>query len=192
MVKNLPSWLFLAIALVLIGAALLPVLRAMIGVDAKIGLPFTTVVMLMIGGLMSGLSAMILLVRSAPKLAVASEPEESIQTRALVLHASGILIFTAIPLLNFLVAYWLWGKYRHQHPHLNWVGQEVLNYQIAIYLYLLLSLFLVFAGLGVITTPLLLLLHLVCTIYALATTARGKAFSYPANIPIIQGRRAGY
>lgn len=192
MVKNLPIWLFLSISLILIGTALLPLLRVTIGIDSTINLPFTTVVMLFIGGLMSGLTAMILLVRRVPQILVNSselEPLNSARRQAVALHATGLLLYTGIPLLNFFVAYFLWNRYRRKTARLHVVARDVLNFQITVYLYLLLSLFMVFAAIGVVTTPLILLLHLLATILAIILTTMGKSFNYPANIPIIQGRR---
>lgn len=197
MVKNLPAWFFLAIALVLNGIALLPLLRVVVGVDSEISLPFSTTVMFFIGGLMSGLTAMILLVRRMPKLhapaVAAMEPNNATprlesRRQTIAMHASGLLLYSGIPLLNFLVAYWLWGKVRHQSPALDALGQDVLNFQIAVYLYLLLSLFMVFALIGIVTTPLVLALHLLATLTAILFAFLGRSFSYPANIPIIQGR----
>lgn len=193
MAKNLPVWIFLLAALVLIGSALMPVLRVAIGVDPSFQVAFSTVVMLLIGGLMSGLSAMILLVRRAPQLPTAELSTENqknpeLNNKTTLMHASGLLLYTLIPLLNFLVAYWLWIKYRHQHPELNLVGQKVLNFQITIYLYLLLSLFMVFAFIGIFTTPLILAFHAIATVIASVAAFSGKEFNYPTNIPIIQGR----
>ena len=192
MVSRLPAWIFLTIGLVLIGLALLPGIRVVMGVDQKIGMQFLTVVMFLIGGLMSGLTAMLLLVRRQPKIDWARQPAEldraTIRTRCLSMHASGLLLFTGIPLLNFLVAYWLWLRHRRSSQLLDMAGQEVLNFQISFYLYLLLSLFMVIAGVGIITTPLLLAFHLTVTLLGLWFAARGRQFHYPANIPIIQGR----
>lgn len=192
MVDRLRAWIFLSISLVLVALAFLPLMRAMLGIDEKIGLPFFTVVMLLIGGLMSGLTAMILLVRRQPKLNWQNQsterPAENIKSRLLLMHACGLLLFTGLPLINFLVCYWLWVSTRHRSEALDKGGREVLNYQITIYLYLLLSLFMVFAVIGIITTPLLVMMHLVFTLWALVLVVQGKHFKYPLNIPIIQGR----
>ena len=139
---------------------------------------------------MSGLTAMILLVRRQPKLNWPDNATAQSVDNALLFHSTGLLLFTGIPLLNFLSCYWLWVRRRHTSEAADRVGQEVLNYQITMYLYLLLSLFIVFAGIGLLTTPLLLGLHLVFTLVAMAMAAQGKPFSYPLNIPIIQGRPA--
>lgn len=190
MAKNLPAWLFLSVALLVLALAQLPLLRFAAGIDEQIAMPFTTVVVLMIGGLMSGLTAMLLLVKRAPVLEDRLSEDQAPPERLLVgLHAAGLLLFTGIPLLNFLVVYWLWVRHRHDYQTVNLVGQEVLNFQITIYLYLLLSLFMVFAVIGIVSTPLILILHFVCSLIAIVAALMGKTFHYPANIPVIQGRR---
>lgn len=197
MAKNLPAWLFMAISLTTLSLALQPILRFALGLDPDISMPFTTVVVLMIAGLMSGLTAMILLTRRAPRLTPPDTSEVHCETpfqnaaeqrSAVLMHASGLLLFTAIPLANFLVGYWLWTRFRHRSPVLNQVGQDVLNFQMSVYLYVLLSLFLVFALLGILTTPLIFFCHALISLVAIIRTALGKPFIYPLNIPIIQGR----
>ena len=194
MVNRLPSWFFLISSLILIGMALLPAMRVLFGVDQQIGMQFMSVVMLLIGGLMSGLTAMILLVRRQIKIDWSKQTQSLdgpfIKKTSLKLHASGLLLFVGVPLLNFLVAYWLWIKYRTRCEAIDKIGKEVLNFQITIYLYLLMSLFLVFAAIGVLTSPLILLFHLFATLLAIAKVTAGNTFLYPANIPIIQSRMA--
>ena len=194
MVNRLPSWFFLATSLILIGLALLPVMRVLFGIDQQIGMQFMTVVMLLIGGLMSGLTAMILLVRRQANIdwtkQASTLSKSEIKIKSLQIHSSGLLLYVGIPLLNFLVAYWLWVKHRRSCETLDTIGKEVLNFQITIYLYLLMSLFLVFAAIGIVTSPLILLFHFLVTIFALAKVSAGKSFLFPTNIPIIQSRVA--
>jgi len=187
MVNRLPTWVFLSLSMVLIGSALLPLMRVALGIDQVISMRFWTVVMLLIGGLMCALTAMILLVRRQPKLDRYVGDEIDIKT-ATRIHASGLLLFSGIPLANFLICYWLWIKYRTKSAYLDRQGQEALNFQITIYLYLLLSLFMTLAVIGLLTTPLVLMLHLIGTLLAIVRVADAKSFHYPANIPIIQGR----
>ncbi len=68
MVNRLPSWIFLSLAMLLMGIALMPLVRAAIGIDTEIQMSFLTVISLLIAGLMCGLTAMLLLVRRQPKL----------------------------------------------------------------------------------------------------------------------------
>lgn len=187
MVDRLPAWLFLSMALLLIGMALLPIARLILSIDAQIGIQPLTMVMLLISGLMCGLSAMILLVRRQPLLKHDSSDKRNFK-QATKFHACGLLLFSCIPLANFLLCYWLWIRHRHESHWIDEQGKEVLNFQITIYLYLLLSLFLTFAVIGVLFIPLLLLIHLVLTAFAIVRSANNHSFKYPFNIPIIQGR----
>ena len=189
MVARLPAWFFLSLAMLLMSLALMPLLRVALGIDQQVATPFWNVVMMLIGGLISGLTAMILMVRRQPKLEQFSNKQDADCAFAKKMHACGLLLFTAIPLANFLLCYWLWTKHRHKSEFINRHGQEVLNFQITIYLYLLLSLFMMFAVIGLLTTPLILAFHLIITIIGIVRVDKNNTFfNYPANIPIIQGR----
>ena len=148
--------------------------------------------MLAIGGLMSGLSAMILMVRRQPTISHYQHEDTASSLTASRIHACGLLLFSGIPLANFLLSYYLWLKHRAHSAVIDQQGMEVLNFQISIYLYLLLSSFMVFVVVGLVTTPLILIFYLLSVLAAVIQTARGKSFRYPANIPVIQGRTTQY
>ena len=189
MIDRLPAWIVLLLALVLMGIGLLPVMRVVVGVDETFQVQFFTVVMLLTGGLMCGLTAMILMVRRQSLLIPDSEPQEGDSRAALKLHASGLLLYSGVPLANFLAAYWLWLQHRRHSGWLDSVGIEVLNFQIAVYLYLLIALLMTIAIIGVLAVPLILMFHFTFTLMGMANALQGKHFRYPGNIPIIQGRR---
>ena len=115
MVSRLPSWVFIALAMLFMGLALFPILRVAIGIDSQFGIQFFTFVMLLIAGLMCGLTGMLLLVRRQPdQIGYQGESENSQEKQIIVkMHATGLLLFTGIPLFNFLVCYFLWVKNRH-------------------------------------------------------------------------------
>ena len=184
MVNRLQSWVFIALAMVLMGIALFPILRTIIGIDDKFEIQFFTFVMFLIAGLMCGLTGMLLLVRRQPELNnyLNQEPDH---ITAVKLHACGLLIYTGVPLLNFLVCYVLWVRHRQKSMYLDYQGREAICFQISLYLYLLLSFFMVFALIGLFTTPLFLIYHFVITIIAVIMTKNNWAFRYPANITII-------
>ena len=184
MVNRLQSWVFISLSMLLMGFALFPVLRVIVGVDDEFGMQFLTVVMLLIAGLMCGLTGMLLLARKQPELSSYESQEEDVKVAA-KMHACGLLLFTGIPLLNFLVCYFLWVSNRRRSAYLDYQGREAICFQISISLYLLLSLFMVFAAIGVITTPLIILFHFVVTSVAIVMASKGEAFRYPANITII-------
>lgn len=185
MVNRLPSWIFLSLAMLLMGIALMPLVRAAIGIDAEIQMSFLTVISLLIAGLMCGLTAMLLLVRRQPKLKTHLTQTQD-HAAAAWIHASGLLLFTGVPLLNFLVCYYLWVTRRSQSEYIDYQGREAICFQITSYLYLLMCLFMAYIIVGALAIPLLLLFHLIATIAAIMATLNGKLFRYPANISIIE------
>lgn len=184
MVNRLPSWIFLSLAMLLMGIAFTPLVRVGLGIDSTVQMSFLTVVSLLIAGLMCGLTAMLLLVKRQPTLNSHIGSDENRRSAA-QLHATGLLLFTGIPLLNFLVCYYLWVTNRSKSAYLDYQGREAICFQITIYLYLLMCLFMAYVIVGVFAIPLLLLFHLLATIAAILTTLQGKLFRYPANISII-------
>ena len=184
MVNRLQSWVFIGLAMILMGIALFPIIRVIIGVDPDFEIQFFTFIMFLIAGLMCGLTGMLLLARRQPNLSN-YQTEEQDHKVAVQLHASGLLIFTGVPLLNFLVCYFLWIKNRQKSAYIDYQGREAICFQITIYLFLLLSLFMTIAFIGLFTTPLLLIFHLIATVTAVIMTKDNRAFRYPANITII-------
>ncbi len=174
---------------------LAPLLRAFIGIDAQITMHYFTVVTVLIGGLMCGLTGMILLSRKPALIVptvtpfsdiIAAAPISVEQRRlAAMLHLTGLLIFTGIPLLNFFACYLLWLKTRDTAAFLDYHGREAINLQIAVYLYLLMSLFMAYVFVGVFMVLLVLLFALLVSVYAAAQALRGEWFRYPASIAII-------
>ena len=184
MADRLPAAPFLALAVLFLSFAQFPLLRYALGLDAVIVMPPSSMAMLTIGGLMCGLTAMILMARREAAKPVAGRREENPSRRAVYLHACGLLIFTGVPLANFLAGYWLWKNYRRQSQTLHQHGLAMLNFQISMYLYLLLSAFLVFIVIGLLTTPILLLFHLLATLYAMTCAWSGRPVRYPLSIEI--------
>lgn len=168
---------------------MLPIIRSAFGIDDAIQIQFFTAVMLLIGGLMCGLTGMLLLVKRQPPLQEASPEANSrhpnTNSQAAMIHASGLLIFTGIPLANFLACYFIWVKTRSESRVLDTHGREAICQQITLYLYLLVSMFMALLIVGVFAALLLLLLHLVFTIIAIIKAKGGAVFRYPANISII-------
>jgi uncharacterized Tic20 family protein len=158
------------------------------GLDDKLSGSYIWSVSFVIGGLMCGLTAMLLMVRKQPTIRSylnSDSVEHDISTAAKI-HASGLLIFTGIPLLNFLVCYLLWVNNRGKSKYLDYQGREAICFQISIYLYLLMCLFMAYIIIGAFVVPLILLFHLLATLSAVYTTLSDKLFRYPANIEIIK------
>lgn len=187
MVNRLQSWIFILIALAIMGWGMVPIVRFAFGLDDKLTGSYIWSVSFLIGGLMCGLTAMLMMVRKQPTISIYrhNTSEERDVFNAAKLHATGLLIFTGVPLLNFLVCYFYWVKTRTQSEYLDYQGREAICFQISVYLYLLMCLFMAYIIVGAFVVPLILLFQLIATIAAIYTTLNGKLFSYPANISII-------
>ena len=185
MVNRLQSWIFLSIALRTMGWGMIPVVRVVFGLDDKLTGSYIWSVSFIIGGLMCGLTAMLLMVRRQPYLQNYQSKQHDPKAAA-KLHASGLLILTGIPLINFLACYFLWVKTRRKSKFLDHHGREAICFQISIYLYLLMCLFMAFIIVGALVIPLVLLFHIGATVSAIIYVLNGKPYRYPANISIIQ------
>ncbi|RBP53600.1 DUF4870 domain-containing protein [Arenicella xantha] len=184
MVNRLPSWIFLCLAILLMGFALTPLVRVALGIDDTIQMSFLTMVSILIGGLMCGLTAMLLLAKRQPELRTYFD-DQADHVQAAKMHACGLLLFTGLPLANFLACYYLWVTSRSRSRYLDYQGREAICFQITIYLYLLMCLFMAYVIIGALAIPLLLIFSLLASLTAVASTLRGKQFRYPANISII-------
>lgn len=187
MANRLQSWLFIAIALTTMGWGMAPVVRVMFGLDDKLTGSYIWSVSFVIGGLMCGLTAMLLMIRKQPLISHYLEGDEEPKdlSTAAKIHASGLLIFTGIPLLNFLACYYLWVSNRRKSKYLDMHGREAICFQISVYLYLLMCLFMAYIIVGAFVVPLILLFQMIATGLAVVTTLDGGLFRYPANITII-------
>jgi len=184
MANRLQSWVFIVVALFTMGWGMIPIVRFVFGVDEQFIGSYIWSISFIIGGLMCGLTAMLLMVRKQPAIRrYISDKHEPIE--AAKLHASGLLLFTGVPLLNFLVCYVLWVRKRGQSEYLDYHGREAICFQISIYLYLLMCLFMAFILVGALVIPLILLFHLLATLAAIHAALNSTPFSYPANISII-------
>lgn len=184
MVNRLQSSIFILIALFTMGWGLVPIVRVAFGLDQQLTGSFIWSISFLIGGLMCGLTAMLLMVRRQP-LITNYLSNKSDHKSAAKMHASGLLLLSGIPLANFLMCYYLWTRNRAKSEYLDYVGREIICFQISIYLYLLMCLFLAFIIVGALAIPIIVLLHTIATIIGTATALNGKVFIYPANIAII-------
>lgn len=188
MVNRLPSWVFIALSLALMGLALLPLLRVGFGIDEAIQMQFLTVIMLLIAGLMCGLTGMLLLTRRQPDIHAFDHSKISqreLNNKAAQLHATGLLLFTGIPLANFLTCYVLWLRYRSITPELDTHGREVICHQITLYLYLMMCLFMTLLLIGIFGLLFLLAFHLIATLIGVYQALNKQLFRYPANIAVV-------
>jgi len=171
----------------------IPLIRSLLKFDTGFSVPFSSTLVFLIGGYMAGVGAMIFISRSyAEKSQLKSEKEtsETHDKRSLKTpHWLGLSLYIPLPFLNFILLYHFWRKSRSNSQTSNSLEQEyrkALNFQITIYLFLLLSFFLVPIIIGILMIALSLALHLLSTLYVALTTSADSPKNYPINIKVIK------
>lgn len=92
---------------------------------------------------------------------------------------------TFIPFGNIAVPLVIWLLKRDQFPLVADQGKEALNFQITMFIYLMVSLLLMFVVVGVFLFPLILIFEIVFTIIAIVRVNEGIAYRYPMTIPFL-------
>ena len=91
-----------------------------------------------------------------------------------------------IPAANLLGPLILWLIKREDGAFIDDQGKESLNFQISLFLYALVCLFLAVIAIGILLLIPLALFGLVCVIIASIKASEGVAFRYPACIRLIK------
>lgn len=95
-------------------------------------------------------------------------------------------IVVPVPAANLLGPLILWLVKREDGAFIDDQGKESLNFQISLFLYALVCLFLAVIGIGILLLIPLALFGLVCVIIASIKASEGVAFRYPACIRLIK------
>lgn len=101
------------------------------------------------------------------------------------MHIAGLSGYV-IPFGNFLVPLILWIiKCRESH-YIDQQGREVMNFQLTVTGYAILTVILTTVYIGWLLVPVVLLLHLAATIMGAVRTHEGRIFHYPVTLQIIR------
>ena len=116
---------------------------------------------------------------------IESQPSKDERTWAMLCHFSAFagLIF---PFGNFLAPLIIWLIKKEELPFVEDQGKEVLNFQISMTIYLLISGILCIILIGI---PILIGLVIFCfiiTLIAAISANDGKAYRYPMNLRLIK------
>lgn len=118
---------------------------------------------------------------------VPSSREE--RTWGMLCHLAGLLLLVGIPLANVLGPLVVWLIKKEQYPFVDDQGKESLNFQISVFIYVLIAGALTLTVvLAPITIPLLIALaifDIVMTIIAAMKANDGIAYRYPLTIRLI-------
>jgi uncharacterized Tic20 family protein len=106
------------------------------------------------------------------------------RTYATLMHLMLVIAtFTAVPLILGPLIMWLIKK--DESPFLNDHGKEALNFNISIFLYMIIAAVSFLCGIGVVLLPVVWVFGLVVSVLAAMSANRGEYYRYPACIRII-------
>jgi len=103
-------------------------------------------------------------------------------------HLIGLcILLPVLPLIGGLVGVLvLWLFKREEGPFIDEQGKEALNFQISLFIYASVSLFLFIIGIGVFLFFALMIFAVVSIVVAGVKASEGNAFRYPACIRFIR------
>ncbi|MCP4634386.1 MAG: DUF4870 domain-containing protein [candidate division Zixibacteria bacterium] len=104
---------------------------------------------------------------------------------ATLCHLSSFAGFV-FPLGNIIAPLIIWVIKRDEHPLVADQGKEVLNFQISITIYMIISAFLVILVIGFVLLFIVGAFWAIMTIIAAVKTSEGEEYRYPLCIRLIQ------
>jgi uncharacterized Tic20 family protein len=107
-------------------------------------------------------------------------------TTGIFCHLLGLASFLGIPFGNIIAPLVLWLLKRAEDPFADDCGKEAVNFQITISLYFILSAVLIFAKIGILLLPLVVIFHFTYTIVASIRASEGQCYRYPLTIRFIR------
>ena len=115
-----------------------------------------------------------------------SKQEAPRYTTGIFCHLLGLASFLGIPFGNIIAPLFLWLLKRAEDPFVDVCGKEAVNFQITISLYFTLSAVLIFAMIGILLLPLVVIFHVIYTIVASIKASEGHYYRYPLTIRFIR------
>lgn len=103
---------------------------------------------------------------------------------ALLTHLSGLCILASIPSFLGPLVFWLIKK--NEMPLVDRAGKEAVNFQLTMLIVQMISIPLVFIGVGFITLPAAAVLSIVFAIVAGMEANKGNDYRYPLTIRFIR------
>ena len=113
-------------------------------------------------------------------------PSKDERTWAMLCHFSALLIFVGIPFSNILAPLIIWLIKKEEMPFVEDQGKEVLNFQISMTIYLLISGILCFILIGIPFVIGLGIFNVIITIIAGIKANDGISYRYPINLKLIK------
>ncbi len=104
---------------------------------------------------------------------------------AMFCHLGGLGKYAFPPFGNVIVPLVVWLIKKDVYPLVNDQGKESLNFQLSILIYTAVSAILVFAGVGIVLVPAVLIFDVVMIVVAAIKANEGVAYRYPLTIRFI-------
>jgi uncharacterized Tic20 family protein len=125
---------------------------------------------------------------SAPSPASSPPTEKEERTWALFAHLSSLSSFIGIP--GFVGPLIIWLVKKDDMPFASAQAKEALNFQISLFIYLLISGIFIMTGIGAIVgipaIMALVIIEVIFTIIATIQASEGKPYRYPMTIRLIE------
>ncbi len=106
------------------------------------------------------------------------------RTWAILCHLSGFLGY-AIPLSNIVVPLVIWLVKKQDSKHMNEVGKEVVNFQISMVIWSIISAILMFVLIGFVLLFVLFIVHIISMIKAAMAADKGQTYRYPLTLHLV-------
>ena len=116
-----------------------------------------------------------------------SVADKSARQWAMGCHLIGLCgVIIPVPAAGLIGVLILWLLKREDAPFIDEQGKEALNFQISLYIYASVCLFLAIVGIGILLLFPLAIFGFVCIIIAAIKASEGTAFRYPVCIRFIR------
>ena len=116
---------------------------------------------------------------------VDSQPTKDERTWGMLCHFSAFSGFI-FPIGNILAPLIIWLIKKEEHPFVDDQGKEVLNFQISMTIYLLISMILCIILIGIPILIGLVIFNFIITIIAAVSANDGIPYRYPINLRLIK------
>jgi len=114
------------------------------------------------------------------------EPNKDARNWAMLAHLSGLLIYLLPGIGHIVGPLVIWLMKKDEHPFIDANGKEALNFQISVSIYLLIGALSLFACIGVVVIPAILIADAVFSIIAAIKASNGESYEYPLTIRLVK------
>ena len=114
------------------------------------------------------------------------EPDKELKNWLVILHLSPLAGLIGIPFVNVVAPLVIWLMKKEESPEIDRHGKEVLNFQISLMIYFLISAILVIIAIGFVMAIIVGLFGLPMIIKGAIDASNGKQRRYPATIRFIK------